>query len=338
MPFHSAAVAIAACILSGPTNPPPGPVTSTYKTLQEVEPRIAISQATTPGDADSVFRIAQSGSYYLIAEVEATGARAGIEIDWAVASNVSIDLNGFRISGSASTAPGIRTMVFAGGTTLILRNGTIAGMGSWGVDAYAQTLTIESVSVLDCVNGIKAAGNVVSVTRCKAFRNGTGFRLEGMARVAECIAEMNTGDGYFTFGTCSFDRCSSLFSGGDGFEIGSGCTITACEVAVATAQGIRAGSSCTIRGNTVQNTGAGAADGAGILVTGTGNRIDENHVLGCDRGIDVDGLSNTIIRNTAHGNTVNYDIVSPGSQWLGGIVSTPGGMGTATPWANFASP
>ena len=55
--------AIAALALAGPLNPPAGPVTSTYKTLTEVEPRIAINLTNTPGDANSVFKITQRGSY-----------------------------------------------------------------------------------------------------------------------------------------------------------------------------------------------------------------------------------------------------------------------------------
>lgn len=337
MPITSATFAIAACLLAGPIDPPSGPVAPTLKTLVEVEPRIAIGATTTPGDADSVYRIAQSGSYYLAADVEAFSDKVGIEIDWLSATNVTLDLNGFTIKGSGSTAAGIAATVAAGGTTLTLRNGTVAQMGSWGVDVYAQSLTVEGISVLDSANGIKVSGNVISVARCKAFRNTTGFRLEGPAHVTDCIAEFNTGDGFFTIGTCAFDRCTSAFSGGDGFELGSACIITSCMVNTCTAQGIRAGSWTTIRGNTIQSAGSGG-DGAGILVTATGNRIEDNHVLGCDRGIDVDGSANIIVRNTAHANTVSYDISNPTLQMLGTIVSTSAGMDTANAWANFATP
>src|SRR5438094_785381 len=44
--ISAAAVALAATLLlAGPLNPPAGPVASTYKTLSEVEPRIAIGGA-----------------------------------------------------------------------------------------------------------------------------------------------------------------------------------------------------------------------------------------------------------------------------------------------------
>ena len=46
---------------SGSLTPPAGPVAPT----PGPEPRIAINATNTPGDADSVYRIAQPGSYYL---------------------------------------------------------------------------------------------------------------------------------------------------------------------------------------------------------------------------------------------------------------------------------
>lgn len=44
---------------------------------------------------------------------------------------------------------------------------------------------------------------------------------------------------------------------------------------------------------------------AGILATGTNNRIEANTVLSCVIGIDVDGTDNLILRNAARANTTN---------------------------------
>src|SRR5262245_58582086 len=65
---------------AGDLNPPPGPVTPTMKTLVEVEPRIAINNVNTPGDADSTFKIVQSGSYYMTGNITAIAGRIGIEV------------------------------------------------------------------------------------------------------------------------------------------------------------------------------------------------------------------------------------------------------------------
>src|SRR6187397_3128637 len=77
---------------AGDLNPPAGPVGSTMKNLSDVEPRIAVNATNTPGDADSVFKITQSGSYYLAGNITGVSAKYGVEI---AASGVTLDLNGF---------------------------------------------------------------------------------------------------------------------------------------------------------------------------------------------------------------------------------------------------
>ena len=49
-------------VSAGDLNPPAGPVTPTMKTLTEVEPRIAINAANTPGDVSSTFKMIEPGS------------------------------------------------------------------------------------------------------------------------------------------------------------------------------------------------------------------------------------------------------------------------------------
>src|SRR5262245_39743009 len=56
-------VGLGAAALAGPLDPPAGPVTGTYKTLQQVEPRIDV--ATLPGSETCAHIIWQPGSYYL---------------------------------------------------------------------------------------------------------------------------------------------------------------------------------------------------------------------------------------------------------------------------------
>src|SRR6478672_5324618 len=94
----AAVVATVLWVNAGDLNPPAGPVASTMKTLSEVEPRIAINATNTPGDADSVFKISQPGSYYLTGNVTGVASKYGIEI---AASGVTVDLAGFELTGVA---------------------------------------------------------------------------------------------------------------------------------------------------------------------------------------------------------------------------------------------
>ncbi len=57
----------------------------------EVEPRTAINAANTPGDARSVFKITQPGSYYLTANPVDVSGKHGILV---TVPGVSIDLAG----------------------------------------------------------------------------------------------------------------------------------------------------------------------------------------------------------------------------------------------------
>ena len=56
-----AALAGAVWVRAGDLNPPAGPITPTQRT--------PIGASTTPGDADSLFRISQPGSYYLTGNI-----------------------------------------------------------------------------------------------------------------------------------------------------------------------------------------------------------------------------------------------------------------------------
>ena len=77
-----------------------------------------------------------------------------------------------------------------------------------------------------------------------------------------------------------------------------------------------------IRGNTCSNNGLGG-DGAGIHAISFDNRIEGNNCTTADRGIDVDGGGNIIIRNTCASNTINW-VIAAGNAY-GPIVATPAG-------------
>jgi hypothetical protein len=103
----------------GPLDPPPGAPAPTMKSLAQVEPRTAITALP--------YEINASGSYYLTGPLfSATG---GITVN---ASDVTIDLMGFTLSGLNSAAHhGIHV---AGGTdvelsNVVIRNGGITNFG-----------------------------------------------------------------------------------------------------------------------------------------------------------------------------------------------------------------
>jgi len=343
-----ASILAAAAIIAnaGPLNPPAGPVTSTLKALSEVEPRIAINSTNTPGDADSVFRISQSGSYYLTGTASIAAInKSGIEI---AASHVTIDLMGFSLIGVSTAVHGIRT---SGGAfnNITIRNGTISGFPQSGIDLTSAGTAIGSGARLEnlLVSGNGGvglrSGNASTVTNCVASQNGAeGFRVENGGTISGCAALSNQGNGIVTGVACSVGGCTANLNGGVGIRLETeGMAFNNC-ASRNTLDGILATTSCMIRSNECVLNGFNG-DGAGIHTTGPRNRIEGNNCVSADRGIDVDNGGNFIRANTCSANAVNWDVVG-GNKCLvilgansGVILGSSGGVspGSTDPNANF---
>src|SRR4030095_5157723 len=109
---------------------PPGAPAPTMKSLDQVEARTIVNAANTPGDATNLFIISQPGSYYLTGNITGVASKQGIRI---IASGVTLDLNGFALSGIASSFAGI--FCAPGVTRVAIVNGTITGWPLDGIDA-----------------------------------------------------------------------------------------------------------------------------------------------------------------------------------------------------------
>ena len=87
----------------------------------------------------------------------------------------------------------------------------------------------------------------------------------------------------------------------------------------------------------------GVADGANIYASSSDNRIEGNNVTGAPRGIQTAGSGNFIARNTASGNTTNWEIAANNKCLVvlganaGAISGNSGGVspGSTDPNANF---
>ncbi|MBK7403311.1 MAG: right-handed parallel beta-helix repeat-containing protein [Phycisphaerales bacterium] len=360
-----ATLAGAALLLAGPLDPPSGPVGSTYKTLSEVEPRIAISAANTPGDADSVFKITEPGSYYLTGGMTGAAGKHGIEI---ISSSVTLDLNGFTMQGVAGSLDGVSTTV-SGLDNIEVRNGSIVGWGESGID-FGYRLTRNSV-ISDIRSGENAqigisAGVGNTIAHCIAYGNlSTGIGALGGSNITDSAANDNVGWGIRAGSGCVVTSCSALLNGqggilandgsvvtqstansnaGSGIFAADGCTVGRCSVRDNTVDGIVVGSQSIILENTCTNNGSGST-GAGIHATDLDNRIEGNNCSLNVRGFDIDRGGNFIVRNTCSGSTtVNWDIAAGNTILIvnaatigGAIFGNSGGTppGSTDPNANF---
>ncbi len=330
---------------AGPLAPPAGPVVSTNKTLIEVEPRIAIDATNTPGDGDSLFKVTQPGSYYLTGNIQGVAGKHGIKI---AANNVTIDLSGFVMVGGAGSLDGI-TSTDATVVDVCVRNGSLRNWGNQGIDIFdnATGIVVESVLVRECSIGIRL-GDRARVRLVTASNNtGSGITVGFSSLVVGCIAENNQNPGIFADDGSSIIDCIANANTGAGIKTGSNAIVRGCVAQKNTSHGVQILSNTLVTGVASSNNGVGASTGAGILVTGDGNRIEDNACNGNDRGIDIDGIRNIIIRNTCSANAINWTFV--GSNHYGPIIdrtavaappaitgnSAASALGTTDPNANF---
>lgn len=186
--------------------------------------------------------------------------------------------------------------------------------------------------------GISTFFNRVLVTNCSANWNlDTGIYVDGPSMIRGCSARNNLVHGIhadaFSEGTV-VDGCNTTNNQQSGIVTSSNCTIRSCTSSLNLIDGIVVRDRCTATDNSCVDNGtiAGGGPGAGIRCLGGGARVDNNHVSGNDVGIDASfQLRNVIIRNSAFGNTPNYNL---------DVANDVGPIGTAaastSPWANIS--
>lgn len=291
-----AAAAIAA-LAAAPTKaqiaPPDGPVSDSGRFGNPT----VLNAANTPGDADSVYRITQPGSYVLTENLTVPAGEAGIEI---AADNVTVDLGGFEISGPAAAIAGVAvatpTGIFATDFQgAAVRNGSIAGPETgilFSRIAPGSPFSFVERTTEASIDDVRITATTGIVATSATIRNAT---IE-----AELM-------GIDLFGG-SIESCS-LVVGADqsapvtGIEIGEG-SVTNCRVSAigasdsAVSYGIDALRS-TVRDCTV-TLNAGFPDGLAIISTGI--RAVSTTVNGCSVTANqntggIDFLEGSVITN-----------------------------------------
>lgn len=123
------------------------------------------------------------------------------------------------------------------------------------------------------------------VRNCVASANGGGIQAGADTRVEYCNTYRNTLDGIRVNTSSVVVGCSSYENTGDGIQLAGRCSVIDCDS---------------------DSNGYLTGDGAGILCTGTDNRVEGNKCGGNDRGIDINANGNFLARNICSGNTTNW--------------------------------
>ncbi len=317
-------------LYAGPLNPPAGPVASTAKTLNEVEPRIAINATNTPGDADSLFKITQSGSYYLTGNIDVLFfGEHGIEI---TADNVSLDLGGFALRGYTSMGDFDGVSV----TTPALYNITVfnGSFHNWGDDGIdlgtwnAVNCRVENVHVVNCVGNGVITGSGSIVSNCSASLNDVdGIRTDNNGMVLNCLTFRNSTNGIETGPGSVVSSCAAYGNAVNGIATNVGSTVVNCSTYDNSGGGISSSGNCTISNCTsYSNTGNGITTLDGSTVTSCTVNNNEARGISVSNGCQITGCmtrNNALdgiavnFSSTVTGNTCNGDGAAAGNH--GGI-------------------
>ena len=320
----AAAVSLAAVAKGGDLDPPPGPITPTMKTLDDVEPRTILypEEGSKGGSRQAVLTIGTPGSYVLGAPLTGLAGLNGVEIS---ASNVTLDLRGFTVQGVSGSLDGI--VVTGAFNNISIYNGTVDGWDGDGVDAY---------QALGCrIRDLRVSNN-----------GGYGIQV-GSGLVSHCWVGANTGAtigrGILANTWTLVSDCIVTVVWAPGIGTGSHSTVRDCQLSgVSTFTGlgyasIEVGSDCRVIGNSMTEWMLLRADG--IYATGVGNHIEGNVIVAvgvtAKTGIVVTGTGNLIVKNSLYNYTTPHSIVAGNA--FGTFLNVAGGGAFVSnePWANL---
>jgi len=331
-PLVASALSIANFALGQGALAPSGAPAPTMKTLQQIEPRTPISSLP--------YFITNAGSYYLTGNLTGIPGTNGIIV---LTHNVTIDLNGFTLSGVVGSGDGINVGNDGnlGGfatTNLTVINGIVqrwsgngihasetyngrfeqlhvTANGNYGIVAGKNSIILRCVSQSNGGTGIGTDGPGTLFDSCVSFANGwDGIRLGGSSRAVNCISGENSQSGFLVFNESTVLNSTARNNGRSGIALGIGS--------------VALNNTCT--GNNQDNV----ATAAGIMAFYGAGRIEGNHIT-YSSGVGIlvsEGKTRvTVVRNTTVGTTTNAFSIPAGND-----VGPWGQAATATsPLANI---
>lgn len=269
--------ALAGVIYAGPLDPPAGVTTSTSTQEQLIFQPI--------GCAGFPITISTSGTYKLAQDINLGGCGVdGIAIN---TSEVTLDLNGFNVHGSAG---GPELACIAGTTThaVTIKNGVVQSCDGGGIVLGSTTsVTIDSVDL---------NANAIVAIRTSSFAN-----------IRNCTVENNPGSGIEVGVDSVIDGCTVAASGTKGISVGTGSVVTN-----------TASNSNGDTGIYAKGTPPFAAPGVTITnCTASGNG---------GNGIHLDNLEGGVIQNCSTSNNALIGIVAETGALVSGNTATQNGQ------------
>ncbi len=205
--------------------------------ILEINQTCAVQTGCFDGDGPGFpVSITEPGtSYRLTSQLSISDENtSAIEIS---ADDVSIDLSGFAIQGPivCSGLPIVCAPNSGGGTGVArpsssvsgisVRNGTIRGMGGYGVFLDSRTEVTGLHARSNRLGGINVGTNSI-VSGCRASQNGSdGIRVSNDSTVSGNSTLLNGADGIFGFAGVTILGNTAADNGDDGISCGQGCLV-----------------------------------------------------------------------------------------------------------------
>jgi parallel beta-helix repeat protein len=242
------------------------------------------------------------------------------------------------ISNCVALNNNVVTAIWAGSGSTLTNSTAVANTGTNGIYAGAGSVLTNCAARGNTVDFGIAADAGVSLTNCSAVSNGSA---------AAVSAGFDAGLGTVLVNCAAYSQQSTAATPtgttGAGFRLTGGNVLKNSTARFNFGDGIHASTRCLITDNVSTANGVNAGSGMGIHVTGADNRIEGNNVIVNDRGYLITAAGNIILRNTASGNGVNWDVVTGNvilvvnATTAGAISGNSGGTapGSTDPNANF---
>jgi parallel beta-helix repeat protein len=187
-----------------------------------VDGTIEINQAKVLAGSGFPYKITTGGSYRLTGNLMTPVGIDGIDV---TAAGVTIDLNGFSITGSLLS--GTQTGINAGQDDVTVENGTVTAFRGTGVQVGKFGIVRNVHADANGTIGIQGGLNSV-IEGCTANNSSTGISCSGVCLISGNTANGNVNDGI----DCSANACvisnnTANANGGNGIDcVGSGCLIS----------------------------------------------------------------------------------------------------------------
>jgi len=300
--------------------------------------RLEISQQLIP------YTITNAGSYVLTENLTATSGVTAITV---ATNDVTLDLNGFAIQGTAGSLHGVD--VSGSMMNIVVANGFIRGLGQQGINAASASnvvvrgleiarnggdgarvgqgfLIVRSSFYDNGQDGLSASAGVGTIDECNVRANGRyGINAGDHTLVSDSTCRENANTGVRVGLGSAVIRTALRDNRGNGIETGLGSLVSDVSVIGSGTNGVQVASGCRVqRVQAFSSSGFGIAAGPYASIEDCTMRINTNGGLrvtnvclvvrsiasqnGVGPGIRVQGFGSRVEGNEVNKNAIGIEV------------------------------